>query len=233
MDQIVSVREQILFEDNHLIIINKRPSELVQGDKTGDSSLIETVKNYLKITYQKPGNVFLGLAHRIDRPVSGAVIFAKTSKSLSRLNEQIKNREISKTYWAITKAIPPKEEDQLLHWLIKDEARNKSRAYKKEQPGTKKAELKYKLISKSKDYCLLEVDLITGRHHQIRVQLAEIGCPIKGDLKYGFARSNKDASISLHARKLSFIHPVKKENMEIIAPPPKDVLWDFFVTEKN
>ncbi len=233
MDQVISVREQILFEDNHLIVINKRPSELVQSDKTGDASLIDTVKNYLKVTYQKPGNVFLGLAHRIDRPVSGAVIFAKTSKSLSRLNEQIKNREISKTYWAITKAIPPKKEDQLLHWLIKDEARNKSRAYKSEQPGTKKAELKYKLLSKSKDYCLLEVDLITGRHHQIRVQLAEIGCPIKGDLKYGFARSNKDASISLHARKLTFIHPVKKEKMEIIAPPPKDALWDFFVSEKT
>jgi 23S rRNA pseudouridine1911/1915/1917 synthase len=233
MDQIESIRDQILFEDNHLIIINKKPSEIVQGDKTGDASMIDTVKLYIKYTYQKPGNVFLGLVHRIDRPVSGAVIFAKTSKSLSRLNEQIKNREVTKTYWAITKKAPPKEEDQITHWLVKDEARNKSRSFKTEQVGTKKAELKYKLISKSKDYNLLEVDLITGRHHQIRVQLSEIGCPIKGDLKYGFARSNKDASISLHARKLSFIHPVKKEKMEIIAPPPKDALWDFFVSDQK
>ena len=233
MDQIESIRDQILFEDNHLIIINKKPSEIVQGDKTGDPSMIDTVKLYIKYTYQKPGNVFLGLVHRIDRPVSGAVIFAKTSKSLSRLNEQIKNREVTKTYWAITKNPPPQEEGLLTHWLIKDEARNKSRAYKTEQVGTKKAELKYKLISKSKDYYLLEVDLITGRHHQIRVQLAQIGCPIKGDLKYGFARSNKDASISLHARKLSLIHPVKKEKMEIIASPPKDPLWDFFVSDQK
>lgn len=232
MDQLKSVREQILYEDNHLIIINKRPSELVQGDKTGDPSIIETVKHYLKITYDKPGNVFLGLVHRIDRPVSGAVILAKTSKALSRLNEQIKNKEVQKTYWAITKNIPPQENGHLFHWLIKDEAKNKSRAYDSEKPGTKKAELKYKLISKSKDYVLLEVDLITGRHHQIRAQLAKIGCPIKGDLKYGFARSNKDASISLHARKLSFIHPVKKEKLEILAPPPEEVLWNFFV-EKN
>ena len=231
MDQIQSVREQILFEDNHLIIINKRPSELVQGDKTGDLSLIDLVKTYLKETYQKPGNVFLGLVHRIDRPVSGAVILAKTGKALSRLNEQIKNNEVQKTYWAITKNIPPEDEGHLVNWLIKDEAKNRSKAFDKEKPGAKKAELKYKLISKSKDYALLEVDLITGRHHQIRVQLSKIGCPIKGDLKYGFARSNKDASISLHARKLSFIHPVKKGRIEIIAPPPKDPLWDFFATK--
>ncbi len=231
MDQLKSVREQILYEDNHLIVVNKRPSELVQGDKTGDASIIDNVKNYLKIFYEKPGNVFLGLVHRIDRPVSGAVILAKTGKALTRLNDQIKNKEVQKTYWAITKNIPPQEEGHLINWLIKDEAKNKSKAYDTEKPGTKKAELKYKLISKSKDYVLLEVNLITGRHHQIRVQLAKIGCPIKGDLKYGFPRSNKDASISLHARKVSFIHPVKKERIEIIAPPPKDPLWDFFVEE--
>jgi len=228
MDIFASVREQILFEDNHLIIVNKRPSELVQGDKTGDASLIENIKFYIKECYQKPGNVYLGLAHRIDRPVSGAVIFAKTSKALSRLNEQIKNKQIQKTYWAIVKKIPPKDEDHLIHWLVKDEVKNSSKAYNSEQNGTKKAELKYKLISKSKDYALLEVILITGRHHQIRVQLSKIGCPIKGDLKYGFPRSNKDASISLHARKLNFIHPVSKEALEIIAPTPSDPLWDFF-----
>jgi len=228
MDQLESVREQILFEDNHLIIVNKKPSELVQGDKTGDLSLIDSIKQYIKESCEKPGNVFLGLAHRIDRPVSGAVIFAKTSKALTRLNEQIKNKEIQKTYWAITKNVPPKDEDHLIHWLIKDEAKNRSKAFNSEQNGTKKAELKYKLISKSKDYALLEIILITGRHHQIRVQLSKIGCPIKGDLKYGFPRSNKDASISLHARKLNFTHPVSKEVLEIIAPTPSDPLWDFF-----
>ena len=232
MDQLLSIRERILFEDNHLIVINKNPSELVQGDKTGDSSLLDTLKFYLKKTYNKPGNVFLGLVHRIDRPVSGALIFAKTGKALSRLNEQIKNRQVHKTYWAITKNAPGQKEGHLIHWLIKDESNNKSKAYNQEQKGTKKGELKYKFLAKSKDYVLLEVELITGRHHQIRVQLAKIGCPIKGDLKYGFPRSNKNASISLHARKLNFIHPVKKETIEIVAPPPKDPLWDFFVSSK-
>jgi len=228
MDQLQSIRERILYEDNHLIVINKNPSELVQGDKTGDVSLIDTIKEYLKTTYNKPGNVFLGLVHRIDRPVSGAVIFTKTSKALSRLNEQIKKREIHKTYWAITKNLPPENSGHLIHWMIKDEAKNKSKAHNSERPGTKKADLKYKLISSSTDYFLLDIELITGRHHQIRAQLSAIGCPIKGDLKYGYPRSNKDASISLHARKLSFIHPVKPERIEILAPPPKDVLWDFF-----
>jgi 23S rRNA pseudouridine1911/1915/1917 synthase len=219
MDLLASVREQILFEDNHLIIVNKRPSELVQGDKTGDASLIENIKFYIKECYQKP--------------VSGAVIFAKTSKALARLNEQIKNKQIQKTYWAITKNTPPKEEDHLIHWLVKDEAKNRSKAFNSEQNGTKKAELKYKLISKSKDYALLEIILITGRHHQIRVQLSKIGCPIKGDLKYGFPRSNKDASISLHARKLNFTHPVSKEALEIVAPTPSDPLWDFFSSSQQ
>lgn len=230
MKSFIAIKSRILFEDNHLIIINKMPSEIVQGDKTGDEPLLETVKQYIKEKYNKPGDVFLGLAHRIDRPVSGAVIFTKTSKALSRMNEQIKNREIQKIYWAIVKNRPDPEEGKLSHWLIKNSKTNKSTVHEAEKKGTKKAELNYKLIDQSKDYHLLEVELLTGRHHQIRAQLAKIGCKIKGDLKYGAARSNKDSSISLHARQLKFTHPVSKEKLNILANPPEDdPLWGYFL----
>lgn len=223
------LKNRILFEDNHLFVVNKLPSEIVQGDKTGDVPLLDYCKSYIKEVYNKPFNVYLGLVHRIDRPVSGAVIFAKTGKALSRLNAQIRDREIQKTYWAIVKNRPPKEADHLVHYLIKNEKQNKSYAYDSEKKGTKRAELKYKLLKQSKDYFLLEVDLLTGRHHQIRTQLAKIGCPIKGDLKYGFDRSNKDKSISLHARYLSFLHPVTKEAVKITADPIEDPLWNYFL----
>lgn len=224
-----NLKDRILFEDNHLFVVNKLPSEIVQGDKTGDIPLLDHCKAYIKEVYDKPFNVYLGLVHRIDRPVSGAVIFAKTSKALSRLNEQIRDQQIQKTYWAIVKNRPEKEEGHLVHYLIKNEKNNKSTAYESEKKGTKRAELKYKLINESKDYFLLEVDLLTGRHHQIRVQLAKIGCPIKGDLKYGFDRSNKDKSISLHARYLSFKHPTTKELLKITADPIEDPLWNYFL----
>lgn len=220
---------RILFEDNHLIVVNKLPSEIVQGDKTGDQPLSELVKKYIKEKYNKPGEVYLGVVHRIDRPVSGAVIFTRTSKALSRMNEMIKQREIKKTYWAIVKKEPPKTSDDLFHFLRRDQKKNKSFAYEKMVDNSKEAKLSYTLIGKSKDYYLLKVNLITGRHHQIRAQLSKVGCPIKGDLKYGFNRSNKDASISLHARSIEFIHPVKKEPLIIVADPPDDVLWNYFL----
>lgn len=216
---------EVLYEDNHIIIVNKAPGEIVQGDKTGDKPLSEIVKEYLKEKYNKPGNAFCGVTHRLDRPTSGVVVFAKTSKALSRLNEMFKKGEMDKTYWAIVKKMPEKSEDTLTHYLIKNERTNKSAAYDKEKPNTKKAVLRYKVIGQSQNYYLLEVDLETGRHHQIRAQLAKIGSPIKGDLKYGFDRSNPDGSISLHARKISFIHPVSKEKIEIVAPVPEDNLW--------
>ncbi len=218
----------VLYEDNHIIIVNKAPGEIVQGDKTGDEPLSETVKAYLKEKYQKPGNVFCGVTHRLDRPTSGVVVFAKTSKSLSRLNEMFRKGEINKTYWAIVKKRPSMEEGTLTHYLIKNEKTNKSAAYDTEKPNTKKAILHYKLIATSTNYYLLEVDLETGRHHQIRCQLAKIGSPIKGDLKYGAERSNPDGSISLHARSISFIHPVSKEPIFVIAPVPEDALWRSF-----
>ncbi|SDZ75990.1 23S rRNA pseudouridine1911/1915/1917 synthase [Porphyromonadaceae bacterium KH3R12] len=218
----------VLYEDNHIIIVNKAPGEIVQGDKTGDKPLSEMVKEYLKEKYNKPGNVFCGVTHRLDRPTSGAVVFAKTSKALSRLNDMFRDGEVDKTYWAIVKDRPPKEEDHLIHYLIKNEKTNKSNAYTSEKPHTKKAVLHYRLIAASQNYCLLEIDLETGRHHQIRVQLAKIGCPIKGDLKYGAARSNPDGSISLHARTISFIHPVSKEKILVTAPVPGDNLWKSF-----
>ncbi len=220
--------ERVLLEDNHLLIVNKLPSEIVQGDKTGDEPLNETLKQYLKVKYNKPGNVFVGVVHRLDRPVSGAVIFAKTSKALTRLNQMVKERLIKKTYLAIVKQPPPKESDTITHYLVRNQKKNKSFAHKKPVPNGKEAILSYKLIATSKEYYLLEIDLHTGRHHQIRAQLAAIGCPIKGDLKYGFPRSNPDASISLHARKLTFVHPVKKEPVVITAPTPNDVLWNYF-----
>ncbi|HRU13776.1 MAG TPA: RNA pseudouridine synthase [Dysgonamonadaceae bacterium] len=215
----------VLYEDNHLIIVNKAPSEIVQGDKTGDKPLSELIKEYLKEKYHKPGNVFCGVTHRLDRPTSGVVVFAKTSKALSRLNEMFRNGEVDKTYWAIVKNRPPKDEDTLIHYLIKNEKTNKSTAYDSEKPNTKKAILHYKLIAVSQKYFLLEVDLETGRHHQIRCQLAKIGCSIKGDLKYGAERSNPDGSISLHARTISFVHPVSKQQIHVVAPVPDDTLW--------
>ncbi len=233
MNSIESIKSRILFEDNHLIIINKLPKEIVQRDKTGDQSLIDIVKEYIKEEYFKPGNVFLGLVHRIDRPVSGALILAKTSKALTRMNEQIKNRDIQKIYWAIVKNKPEPKTGQLTHWLVKNPKNNKSTAFDREQKETKKAVLNYKLVDQSKDYHLVEVELLTGRHHQIRTQLSKIACPIKGDLKYGSPRSNKDASISLHARQLIFTHPVTKEKVDIKADPPNDPLWNFFLKNAN
>ena len=215
----------VLYEDNHIIIVNKTCTEIVQGDKTGDKPLSEIVKEWLKEKYQKPGNVFVGVTHRLDRPVSGVVLFAKTGKALSRLNEMFRLGEIKKTYWAITKNQPPKEEDELTHWIDRNERQNKSYAYDRERPNTKKAILHYKLIARSDNYHLLEIDLKTGRHHQIRCQLSKIGCAIKGDLKYGAERSNPDGGISLHACRIEFIHPVSKEKIAVEAPVPEDNLW--------
>lgn len=218
----------ILFEDNHLIVINKLPSQIVQGDKTGDKPLSDLVKDYIKVKYKKSGEVFLGVVHRLDRPVSGAVIFARTSKSLTRTNTLIKNREIKKTYWAVVKNRPPKESDTLVHFLRRDEARNKSFLTGENTKNSQQASLTYKLIGSSDNYYLLEIDLQTGRHHQIRTQMAGIGCPIKGDLKYGYPRSNSDGSIHLHARKLNFIHPVTLKPVSIIAATPNDSVWSYF-----
>ena len=216
----------VLFEDNHLIAINKRPGDIVQGDKTGDMPLSEVVKLYIKEKYNKPGNVYLGVAHRLDRPTSGIVVFAKTSKALPRLNKLFAEKEARKTYWAIVKNKPRKNEDTLTHWLKRNSKQNKSYAHTKEVSDSKKAILDYRVIKKLDRYYLLEIDLHTGRHHQIRAQLSAIGCPIKGDLKYGFDRSNANASIHLHARKLSFVHPVRKEPLEIVAKPPEDPVWN-------
>lgn len=215
----------VLYEDNHIIIVNKASGEIVQGDKTGDTPLVETVRAYIKEKYNKPGNVFCGLTHRLDRPVSGVVIFAKTSKALERINNMLKNHEIKKTYWAIVKNTPKQEAGTLVNYLVRNEKQNKSYAYSTEKPNSKRAELNYKVIGKSDNYTLLEVNLITGRHHQIRCQLAAMGCPIKGDLKYGFSRSNPDGSISLHARSIEFTHPVSKERIHVEAPTPVDNLW--------
>ena len=217
----------VLYEDNHIIAVNKTNSEIVQGDKTGDEPLSETLKKYLKEKYNKPGEVFLGVTHRLDRPVSGVVIFAKTSKALTRLNEMFRNQEVKKTYWAIVKDRPAETEGRLEHYLVRNEKQNKSVAHTKMVPNAKKASLSYKLISHSDNYFLLEVQLETGRHHQIRCQLAKMGCPIKGDLKYGFPRSNPNGGISLHARYVEFVHPVSKQLIQITAPcPPDDKLWE-------
>lgn len=218
----------VLYEDNHIIIVNKEVGEIVQGDKTGDKPLSEIVKDYLKDKYNKPGNVFCGVVHRLDRPTSGIVVFAKTSKALSRLNEMFRNDEVTKTYWALVKNMPKKSEDTLVHYLVKNERTNKSAAFDFEKKGTKKSILHYKLVSKSDNYYLLEIDLETGRHHQIRSQLSKIGSPIKGDLKYGADRSNPDGGISLHARSISFIHPVSKNKINVVAPVPVDSLWKSF-----
>ncbi len=221
---------EVIYEDNHIIAVNKTCSEIVQGDKTGDKPLSDIVKDWLKVKYNKPGNVFVGVTHRLDRPVSGLVLFAKTSKALSRLNEMFREGGVKKTYWAIVRNRPSQDEGELVHYLVKNEKQNKSYAYPTEKPQSKKAILHYKLIASSDNYHLLEVDLKTGRHHQIRCQLAKMGCPIKGDLKYGFDRSNKDGGISLHSRRASFVHPVSKEQIDIVAPVPNDPLWKMFET---
>lgn len=216
---------RIIYEDNHLLVVYKESGEIVQGDKTGDTPLSEKVKQYIKEKYHKPGNVFLGVVHRLDRPVAGLLVMAKTSKALSRLNEMIRKGEIRKTYWAISKAIPPQRSGTLEHWLVRNEKQNKSKAYDREVPGSKHALLRYTMLQRSTHYTLIEVELLTGRHHQIRCQLAKMGCPIKGDLKYGAARSNPDGSISLLARKLSFTHPVSKTLLTFESPLPEDTLW--------
>ncbi len=217
---------QVLYEDNHIIIVNKRVGDIVQGDKTGDKPLSEVVKEYLKDKYNKPGNVFLGVVHRLDRPTSGIVVFARTSKALPRLNKLFSEKQTKKTYWAVVKNKPSQNKDTLIHWLKRFPKNNLSKAYVKEIPESKKAILTYSIIKKLDRYYLLEVDLETGRHHQIRSQLAIINCPIKGDLKYGFNRSNTDGGIHLHARKIAFIHPIKKEPITIIAPSPQDPIWN-------
>lgn len=227
------IKSRILFEDNHLIIINKLPGELVQGDETGDITLADKVKEYLKVTYNKPGNVYLGIPHRLDRPTSGIVVYTKTEKALIRLNEAFKGSSVKKTYWAVVDNMPKKSESTLIHYIVRNSANNKSVAYPKEIKGSKLAKLDYKVIGKSDKYYLLEIALHTGRHHQIRAQLAAIGLHIKGDLKYGFPRSNPDGGIHLHARKIVFTHPVKKEELTIIAPPPHDTVWDYFASQDN
>ena len=218
----------VLYEDNHIIVINKKAGEIVQGDKTGDKSLCDTMKAYLKEKYAKPGNVFVGLPHRLDRPVSGVVVFAKTSKALERLNAMFRDGKVKKIYWAITKERPAESEGEINSWILRNEKMNKSFSYPKEVKGSKQELLSYKHISASQNYNLIEVELKTGRHHQIRCQLASIGCPIKGDLKYGARRSNPDGSISLHARYVEFTHPVSKELIQVTAPVPNDKLWKSF-----
>ncbi len=228
-------KDHILYEDNHLIIVNKKPGELVQGDETGDRTLADEVKEYLKTTYDKKGNVYLGIPHRLDRPTSGIVVYAKTEKALKRLNEMFRTSAVKKIYWAIVDNKPLKEEGVLIHYIVRNSATNTSRAYQKEIEGSKIAKLSYKVLASSDRYHLLEIELHTGRHHQIRAQLKAMGIHIKGDLKYGAERSNSDGGISLHARRVSFIHPVKREEIAVTAPPPKDVLWSYFVsvTEEN
>ena len=217
---------QLLYEDNHLFIVNKRAGDIVQGDKTGDAPLSELIKEFIKKRDHKPGEVYLGVPHRLDRPTTGIVVFAKTSKALSRLNKMFAEKQNQKTYWALVKNKPKITADTLIHYLVRNPKQNKSYAHDHEVPDSKRASLSYQLLKSFDNFHLLEIDLHTGRHHQIRSQLSKIGSPIKGDLKYGFPRSNKDGSISLHARQLEFIHPVKKEKMSIIAPPPKDdAIW--------
>ncbi|WP_296148041.1 RluA family pseudouridine synthase [uncultured Flavobacterium sp.] len=226
--KIVSTKNnlQILHEDNHIIVINKRVGDIVQGDKTGDKPLSDVVKEYIKDKYNKPGEVFLGVVHRLDRPTTGIVVFARTSKALTRLNELFKNRETQKTYWAVVKNKPEESSAKLVHYLKRNEKNNTSKAHLKEVPDSKVASLDYKIIKELNNYFALEINLHTGRHHQIRAQLSAIGSPIKGDLKYGFDRSNQNGGIHLHARKLVFTHPVTKENLQITAPVPQDPIWN-------
>lgn len=227
MEKIVSNKNnlQVIHEDNHLIVVNKRAGDIVQGDKTGDKPLSDVVKEYIKDKYNKPGEVFLGVVHRLDRPTTGIVVFARTSKALSRMNELFSNRATQKTYWAVVKNKPEKSQDKLVHYIKRNEKNNTSKAHLKEVPDSKLASLEYKIIKELTNYTALEIELHTGRHHQIRAQLSAIGSPIKGDLKYGFDRSNPDGGIHLHARKLSFTHPVSKEVITIIAPAPDNVIW--------
>jgi 23S rRNA pseudouridine1911/1915/1917 synthase len=220
---------KILFEDNHLIAINKPAGIIVQGDKTGDTSLEDLVKKYIKVKYDKPGAVYLGVSHRIDRPVSGVVLMCKSSKALERINELFRHHLVKKTYWAVVKNLPDPQSGKLIHWLIRDTEKNKSKVFNKEVNNSQRCELDYRHIASSSNYHLLEIDLHTGRHHQIRSQLAKIGSSIKGDLKYGAPRSNEDGSIHLHARRLELIHPVTKEKIVITAKPPKDPVWDYFL----
>ena len=226
--QAMKINDSILYEDNHLIIVNKLPSEIVQGDKTGDVCLLDDVKAYIKETKNKPGEVFAGLVHRLDRPVSGAVIFARTSKALSRMTVMVKDRNFRKTYLAVVKNKPPKEAGELNDYIVKNEAQNKSFIVKEGTPGAKPATLRYRVVGRSENFFLLEIELLTGRHHQIRCQLAHIGCPIKGDLKYGYPRSNQDASICLHSYKVGFEHPTLKTQIIVTAPMPKGMPWDAF-----
>ena len=225
----VPVAERILYEDNHLIIVNKEAGELVQGDKSGDRTLADDVKAYLKEKYSKPGNVYLGIPHRLDRPTTGIVVYAKTEKALVRLSSQFRTSDVKKTYWAIVDGLPERREGELVHYIIRNTENNKSIALAKEAKGSKIAKLSYRVLASSDHYHLLEIDLHTGRHHQIRAQLAALGIHIKGDLKYGAARSNPDGGISLHARKVSFIHPVKKEEVTVIASPSHGEPWDYFI----
>lgn len=218
----------VVYEDNHLIIVNKSSSDIVQGDKTGDQPLSEKVAEFLRIKYNKPGDAFIGVVHRLDRPVSGLVIFAKTSKALARMNELFRADQVKKTYEAIVKNPPATLQGELVHYLVRNQQKNKSFAYDKAQKNAKEARLGYKVIGKSKSFTLLEIDLQTGRHHQIRTQLSKIGCPIKGDLKYGYPRSNLNGGISLHARRISFIHPVSKKEIDVVAPYPEGDLWNEF-----
>ncbi len=223
-------KEKILYEDNHLIVVNKAVGELVQGDETGDRTLADDVREYLRVTYDKKGNVYLGIPHRLDRPTSGIVVYAKTEKALVRLNDMFRSEGgIRKTYWAIVDRRPPNDEGTLVHYIVRDSRLNKSTAYRNEVRGSREAKLSYRLLASSERYHLLSIELHTGRHHQIRAQLKAIGLHIKGDLKYGAERSNSDGGISLHARKITFIHPVKKEEITILAPPPKDTLWSYFL----
>jgi 23S rRNA pseudouridine1911/1915/1917 synthase len=226
-----SIDRAILYEDNHLIIVNKRPSDIVQGDKTGDEPLSEILKGYIKRKYDKPGEVFLGVVHRLDRPVSGALLFARTSKALTRLNIMLRDGEIRKTYWAVVRENPPQAEGHLIQHLTRNPEKNKSYVSNKPAAGSRQAELIYRIAGRSKGYYLLEVNLLTGRHHQIRAQLAAMGCPIRGDLKYGYDRSNEGGFIHLHSRIIEFIHPVRKEPVRIVAEPPDDPLWNCFSSE--
>ena len=223
---------EVVYEDNHIIIVNKHSGEIVQGDKTGDTPLSDIVKQYLKEKYEKPGNVFLGVAHRLDRPVGGLVVFAKTSKALTRLNDMFRRGDVHKTYWAITKPNFTREEGELTHWLTRNERQNKSYAYDHEVEASKLARLKYRVIGRNDNYCLVEVELLTGRHHQIRCQLAASGCPIRGDLKYGSPRSNPDGSISLLSRRVEFVHPVSKQVIIAEAPLPEEKIWHSFGMEE-
>ncbi|MFA6865816.1 MAG: RluA family pseudouridine synthase [Sphaerochaetaceae bacterium] len=227
-----TIKDRIIYEDNHIIVINKLPGELVQGDTTGDITLADDVKAYLKNEYKKPGNVYLGIPHRLDRPTSGLVVYAKTEKALKRLCETFRQGNAKKIYWAITDRAPSKPEGTLVHYLMRDSKKNKSYATPVEKNGSKLAKLDYRLLAASKSFFLVEIDLLTGRHHQIRAQFAAINVHIKGDLKYGAKRSNKDGGISLHARQISFPHPVKKEMITLTADPPHDVVWDAFMSAK-